>query len=200
MPKFSVHIPDADFSAGGLNRLTPNEFIARYGVKEGESQVFTLKPAVRLGWVEADERTRHRETHRRSTALFRFFDLLRRQRGLLTSVCWGAWRIGPQGLFALNHAIHTARGRKDGLSIVRAFLEDRPGPRTPLRCDWPALLDYLEIRPLFARETVESAPAPTPPKSVSSPATLSIMSSHGLDITKDKSGRVNRSRRVRSKS
>lgn len=198
MPEFRVRVSEGE--SNGFDRMTVNEFLARYAVRTEETTVFTLPSPVRLRWIEKDDRTPGTAVCRRSTALFRQLQAIAATGAIITAVAWRGAKIGALGLYSLNYALRTPRGHKRGINIVRAFLEDRPGPRTPLRVDWPALLDYLEIRPIFTRKRAESkkpAPAQSTALSVLSSRTLTIMSHKDGDITKGKTRSRKRSGRAK---
>lgn len=161
MPIVKVYIPD-DLDGRDPRRMSAREWLNEFicSPRAERTRVFDLPGGVRLGWVAPDERTKKREIHRTSLELFRAFKNHAAAEDVLVRCSWPGARLGPQGLWQLNWALRTTAKRAGGLNIVRDFLATRPGGSQPLRCDWPALLAYLEIRPIF---TLKPTPAPSTP-------------------------------------
>ncbi|MCM2274637.1 MAG: hypothetical protein NDI75_07605 [Candidatus Didemnitutus sp.] len=132
--------------------MTAGQWLTEFRVadrREGKTQVFTLSSPVRLAWTERDDRTARAKVCKTSHQLFRELNVIAWAKGILTAVTWRRARLGPQALYVLNAALRTAARRLGGKNIVRAFIEDRNDSSVTLRSDWPALLSYLEIRPIF---------------------------------------------------
>lgn len=156
--KHTVHVTEADLR--NRRKMTAGEWLSATKVydRDGPTRVYDLPAPVRVAYVEADERTARAETLKKAPALFRLLDVIGRAKATITAVTWKTGRIGPGGLYALNHAIKTHAVRKGGLNIVRSWLENRPGSRVPFGSDFLDLLSYLEIRPIH--KTSKTAPAP----------------------------------------
>lgn len=151
MAEHRVNVPDSSLSHG-LRKMTAAQWLAEYRVAgrgEGKTQVFTLESPVRLAWTARDDRTARVKVCKTSSQLFRELNVIAFAKGILTAATWRGARLGPQALHALNVALRTPAKKLGGKNIVRAFVEDRDGSSVALRGDWPALLSYLEIRPIF---------------------------------------------------
>ena len=166
MTKHVVHVPESAVSSRQLK--TAGQWLTEFKVMDRaqKSRVHLFPSPVRVGFVhgaytESDPQSLVCHT---SLALFALFQRLKFSGGVICRLTWKGCRIGPKGLYELNHAILTPAVRKGGLNIVRHWLENRRGSLTALAIDFPALLSYLEIRPIHK------------PNSVIAPLTLSIMS------------------------
>lgn len=157
MTKFTVHY----FGGADKRKFTPGQFLAEFAeVEGGRSRVLDLPHPVSIHWVDESERG-FRERFTTAGALFAFFQRLHHARGTISSLTTSRLAVGPSGLYLLNHAIREHAVRIGGLNIVRHWLENRRGCRTPLGVDLAALFDYLEIRPLFRVKTRKPTPTPT---------------------------------------
>ena len=162
MPTYRVFIPER-FSPC-RRKMTEQQFLAEhciYDRSDGITRVFDLPHPVRIEITAPDDRTCKVKTCRTSTELFGLFG----EPGLITSLSWQNVRLGTSGLYALNYALHTGAVRKDGLNIVRHWLENRTGHSQPLGCDFAALLSFLEIRSI-ARHRKRSIAVPKKPLAV----------------------------------
>lgn len=199
MGRHTVNVPEY---ALGRKRYTAGQFLAEFAEMDGgRSKVRDLPRPVTAQWADALE-NQFLETFRSSSALFAFFQHLHVCRGVIFRLAWKGCKVGPVGLYELNKAIRESAVRKGGINIVRHWLETRRGCMTPLGADLAALFDFLEIRPLFTRETLASKAASLASKTLAPLALavpLYIMSNQGEDITRKKLRSGKRRSRAKAK-
>ncbi len=164
----------------GRQLKTAGQWLAEFKVhdKGRKSQVCVLNPPVRVGYVTSDNLSQQSLVCHSSTGLFALFQRLHLCRGVIVRLGWKGAKLGAKGLYDLNHAIHSFAVKKRGLNIVRHWLETERGCLTATRSDFPALLSYLEVRPILKKNCLPVS------------ETLSIMSNKRLDIRRSrKTGR-----------
>ena len=174
MTKHLVHVPEYVLSSRQLK--TAGQWLTECIIHKGRDKrrQFTFRSPLSVGYVTSDSLSHESLICPTSTDLFALFQRLQRCGGVLIRLGWKEAKIGAKGLYELNHAIHTFAIKKGGLNIVRHWLENRRGSMVPLAIDFPALLSFLEVRPILKKNSV---PADT---------TLSIMSHVRVDIMKRK--------------
>ena len=155
MSKFTVYVPE-----GNDRRLmTRNQWLTECVVSEpGQSPRYLIFTHPVKIHAELNGEVLPMESFEKSTELFRYLDTLARQKAVLTSVHSRVWYLAASGLFELNTALRTPALRKGGANVVRHFLENQKGGRTPLRGSFDALLSFLEIRPTPLPFKTKSAP------------------------------------------
>jgi len=180
LSKHTVHVPDS-VTRSGLRRFTASQFLAEFEAVPGVPLWRRYRSPIRVIACLPDES--RLVLHVRRVVQMQM--LLSRRDLVLKSVSWGECgharpgKLGVRGLYALNHALNTAAVRRGGLSIVQHWMANTSRTRGALPGDFFDLLAFLEIRPIFTRQTaLNAAPESTvpPPARVSPPETLSIMS------------------------
>jgi hypothetical protein len=176
MAKHTVNVPD--YATSSRQKMTAGQWLAEFRQREAgeKSQVLVLPDPIRLCYVETRDNVKVSTICRTSTGFFRMLERLAFGQGVITGLTWRGRQLGAVDLFALNFANRTKATRKNGLNIVRWWLENRAGHRTPLRADVAAFFSYLEIRPLLRGKTAGAAVSVQNPASVSTAQTLDIMS------------------------
>lgn len=148
MAKHIVHVPESLLRSRQLK--TSGQWLTETKVHEGQNsrRLFTFKSPVSVGYVTSDVLSQQSLRCRTSTELFALFQRLQLSGGVICRLAWKGAKIGAKGLYELNRSIHSPAIRKGGLNIVRHWLENRRGSLTALAIDFPALLSFLEIRPV----------------------------------------------------
>lgn len=152
MARYKITLTDSDLAS--FRKLRPSEFLALYAIPEGRqtpSRATRFPSPVHLSAVAQDEHTRTRFKIATAPELFATFEAIAVSGGLIVSCAWRGGKLGAHGLHALNTATRTAAKRAGGKKIVRHWLNEIRGAITPTRGDFAALLDYLEIRPIFTQ-------------------------------------------------
>lgn len=158
MSKHSVNVPD--YALRGRRKYTAGQFLGEFGMMAGpdDRRLFRFRHPVRVESALTETGERRVEKFNEEPHLFRHLAELAHTGALILSLRSREWLLGPRGVQTLNLALVTPAVRKGGLNIVRHFLENVKGLRTPIRGDFEALLSYLEIRPLPRVKPAKSAP------------------------------------------